>query len=99
MKIIPIVKIDGKNVPSEPIPSDAIRIASDGVNYTIYEAGDVIPPEPIAAPDPNADILRQITALEAQSQFTRKQREGIVMSETLTALDAEISALRIQLVR
>ena len=53
----------------------------------------------IALANSNAGILAQIAVLEEKSQFTRKQREGIIMSASLAALDAQIATLRTQLVR
>jgi hypothetical protein len=35
----------GSLVPSQPIPKDASAIFCNGVNFTVYEKGDVIPPE------------------------------------------------------
>ena len=46
MKIISIVLVDDVIKPSEPIPANAIRVVCDGTNYTVYEQGDELPPEP-----------------------------------------------------
>ena len=47
MKIISIVLVDDVINPSEPIPANAIRVVCDGTNYTVYEQGDELPPEPV----------------------------------------------------
>ena len=46
MRLIPVVKIDGVNCPSEPLPNnEALKIVCDGENYIVYEAGDELPEE------------------------------------------------------
>jgi len=45
MILIPVVLVDSILKPSEPIPSNAIKVVCDGVNYTVYEQGDELPPE------------------------------------------------------
>lgn len=30
--------------PAQPFPADAIAIVCDGVNYTVYQVGDALPP-------------------------------------------------------
>ena len=47
MKIIPTILVDSILKPSEPIPTNAIKVVCDGVNYTVYEQGDELPPEPV----------------------------------------------------
>ncbi len=47
MKIISIVLVDDVIKPSEPIPANAIYVVCDGTNYTVYEQGDELPPEPV----------------------------------------------------
>jgi hypothetical protein len=44
MKLIPIkTDASGALSPSQPIPSNAIRVVCDGVNYIVYQPGDTIP--------------------------------------------------------
>ena len=46
MRLIPVVKIDGVNFPSENLPNkEALKIVCDGENYIVYEAGDELPEE------------------------------------------------------
>ena len=47
MKTIAAVLVDNVLKPSEPIPTNAIKVVCDGVNYTVYEQGDELPPEPV----------------------------------------------------
>ena len=47
MKIIPAILVGNILKPSEPIPANAIRVVCDGTNYTVYEQGDELPPEPV----------------------------------------------------
>jgi len=47
MKIIDAILIDDVLTPVEPIPANAIRVVCDGTNYTVYEQGDELPPEPV----------------------------------------------------
>ena len=47
MKIIAAILIDDVLKPSEPIPNSAIHVVCDGTNYTVYEQGDELPPEPV----------------------------------------------------
>jgi len=41
MLIIPAVIVDGVASPSEPFPDDATAIVCDGVQYVVYQPGDV----------------------------------------------------------
>ena len=43
MKIIPAVVINDVIHPSEPLPTDAIKIIFNGTEYVIYEDGDELP--------------------------------------------------------
>ncbi|HQZ60635.1 MAG TPA: hypothetical protein PLQ39_13245 [Acinetobacter sp.] len=45
MILIPVVLVDSILKPSEPIPTNAVRVVCDGTNYTVYEQGDELPPE------------------------------------------------------
>ena len=45
MKLIDIVLVDDVIKPSEPIPTNALRVVCDGTNYIVYEEGDELPPE------------------------------------------------------
>lgn len=45
MKIIDTVLIDDVLTPTEPLPTDAIKVVFDGEKYTVYEQGDELPPE------------------------------------------------------
>ena len=47
MILIPVVLVDDVLKPSEPIPASAVRVVCDGTNYTVYEQGDELLPEPI----------------------------------------------------
>ena len=47
MKIIPAVLVDNVLKPSEPIPTNAIRVVCNGTNYTVYKQGDELPLEPV----------------------------------------------------
>ena len=47
MILIPVVLVDDVLKPSEPIPASAVRVVCDGTDYTVYEQGDDLPPEPI----------------------------------------------------
>jgi len=47
MKIIQAVLVDNILNPSEPIPASSVHVVCDGTNYTVYEEGDELPPEPI----------------------------------------------------
>lgn len=47
MKTITAVLVDGVITSSEPIPENAVRVIYDGVNYTVYEAGDELPPDAV----------------------------------------------------
>ena len=47
MKIISAVLVDNVINPSEPIPTNAVRVVCDGTNYIVYEVGDELPPEPV----------------------------------------------------
>ena len=46
MKTISAILVDNVLKPSEPIPATALRVVCDGTNYTVYEQGDELPPEP-----------------------------------------------------
>jgi hypothetical protein len=96
MKIIQIIQVDGVNKPAEDFPDNAIRIISDGTNYTVYEMGDEIPPEPTPALNPNVEIIAKIIALEDQTGLTRKQREAII-NGGVANVEAEIAELRARL--
>ena len=73
IKIKAIMDENGIITPETPIPEDSLKIVCDGVWYTIYEKGDILPPE-----DPKSDILdkditirideieKRITDLEAK---------------------------------
>ena len=43
MKLIDIVLVDDVIKPSEPIPTNALRVVCDGTNYIVYEEGDELP--------------------------------------------------------
>ena len=45
MITIPVVvdPVTGIITPASPIPEDAIAVLCDGVNYTVYEPGDIVP--------------------------------------------------------
>ena len=44
MITIPVATADdGTLYPSTPIPENAIAVLCDGVNYTVYEPGDIVP--------------------------------------------------------
>jgi hypothetical protein len=45
MKIIETVLIDDVFTPTEPLPTDAIRIVFDGEKYVVYELDDDLPDE------------------------------------------------------
>ena len=47
MKIIETVLIDDVLTPAEPILTNAIHVVCNGTNYTVYEQGDELPPEPV----------------------------------------------------
>lgn len=47
---VPVESIDGKLQPSSPIPPEATNVVCDGKNYTAYEKGDELPPEPQEQP-------------------------------------------------
>lgn len=49
MKTIPVEHVGEAIQPSEPFPDTAIKVVCDGQNYTVYEEGDELPPEPPAA--------------------------------------------------
>lgn len=49
MKTIPVTKTAAGIAPSEAIPNTAVRVVCDGENYTVYEDGDELPPDPHAA--------------------------------------------------
>ena len=103
MKIIPVKHItndDGttSNTPdcngAWP-PQGAVRIISDAENYTVYEDGDDIPPDPPPASS-NKPILDQIAELES-SLTLRRIREAAKDPSWMNALDGRIAALRVQL--
>jgi hypothetical protein len=39
--------VDGVICPASEFPVSAIKIVCDGTNYTVYEQGDELPPEPV----------------------------------------------------
>ena len=47
MFLIPVVLVNDCFCPSTPVPQTAIKVLCDGVNYIVYEDGDVLPPEPV----------------------------------------------------
>lgn len=47
MKTIHAVLVDDVINPSQPIPTSSVRVVCDGTNYTVYEQGDDLPPEPV----------------------------------------------------
>lgn len=47
MQIINAVLIDDVLAPKSVIPADAVKVVCNGTTYTVYEAGDELPPEPI----------------------------------------------------
>lgn len=46
MIIIKCVSTTAGLTPETPIPSDAICVTCDGTEYTVYQPGDDLPPEP-----------------------------------------------------
>ena len=47
MILIPVVLVDSILKPSEPIPTNALRVVCNGQDYIVYEVGDELPPEPV----------------------------------------------------
>ena len=43
MILIPAILVDSILKPSEPIPTNALRVVCDGTNYIVYEEGDELP--------------------------------------------------------
>ena len=47
MKIIDAVIVNDVISPVSEFPDSAIHVVCNGTNYTVYEQGDELPPEPV----------------------------------------------------
>lgn len=43
---IPAIVVNGANAPSQEFPENAINIVFDGIDYCVYQPGDILPPIP-----------------------------------------------------